>query len=96
MRTPDAGYAAFMLSGLPFQACSPILRPATSRSYNPARASTRTVWAPPRSLAATCGITVVFSSSGYLDVSVPRVSFTCVMDSHRNDWTLLQPGCPIR
>eukprot|EP00494_Astrolonche_serrata_P022241 UN22498 len=32
------------------------------------------VWAPPRSLATTCGITIVFSSSGYLDVSVPRVS----------------------
>ena len=33
------------------------------------------VWAPPRSLAATCGIDVSFSSSGYLDVSVPRVPF---------------------
>ena len=73
MRTQDAGYAAFMPYGLPFQTCSPILRPATSRSYNPARASTRSVWAPPRSLAATCGITVVFFSSGYVDVSVPRV-----------------------
>ncbi len=31
------------------------------------------VWAPPVSLAATPGITVVFSSSGYLDVSVRRV-----------------------
>ena len=31
------------------------------------------VWALPRSLAATCGITFVFSSSGYLDVSVHRV-----------------------
>ena len=31
------------------------------------------VWAPPLSLAATRGITVVFSSCGYLDVSVPRV-----------------------
>ena len=31
-------------------------------------------WAPPRSLAATEGITIVFSSSGYLDVSVHRVS----------------------
>ena len=32
-----------------------------------------TVWAPPISLATTLGITVVFFSSGYLDVSVPRV-----------------------
>ena len=31
------------------------------------------VWATPISLATTLGITVVFFSSGYLDVSVPRV-----------------------
>ena len=34
-----------------------------------------TVWALPLSLAATHGIDVSFSSSGYLDVSVPRVPF---------------------
>ena len=33
------------------------------------------VWAPSISLAATLEITVVFSSSGYLDVSVHRVPF---------------------
>ena len=33
------------------------------------------VWALPRSLAATCGIVITFSSSGYLDVSVHRVPF---------------------
>ena len=33
------------------------------------------VWPLPRSLAATCGIDVSFSSSGYLDVSVHRVPF---------------------
>ena len=33
------------------------------------------VWPLPRSLAATGGISVDFSSSGYLDVSVPRVPF---------------------
>ena len=33
------------------------------------------VWALPVSLAATSRITVVFSSSGYLDVSVHRVPF---------------------
>src|SRR5690606_35933502 len=47
---------------------------ALCRSYNPAHALTWPVWAPPLSLATTHGITVVFSSSGYLDVSVPRVS----------------------
>ena len=36
-------------------------------------AETIKVWAIPRSLAATRGITIVFSSSGYLDVSVLRV-----------------------
>ncbi len=35
----------------------------------------RTVWAIPVSLATTQGITIVFSSSAYLDVSVQRVCF---------------------
>ena len=34
------------------------------------------VWALPLSLAATEGIEVSFSSSGYLDVSVLRVTFS--------------------
>ena len=34
------------------------------------------VWALPLSLAATYGIIVIFSSSGYLDVSVHRVPHT--------------------
>ena len=40
---------------------------------NPARASTPAVWAGPLSLAATRGVTLVFLSSAYLDVSVRRV-----------------------
>ena len=62
-----------------------------SASYYPGRAVTPPVWAPPRSLAATWGLTFVFSSSGYLDVSVPRVCprITRVSGS-------LQMGCPIR
>ena len=36
-----------------------------SRPYYPGAASTATVWALPRSLATTGGITVVFSSCGY-------------------------------
>ena len=40
----------------------------------PLRSVTTTqVWALPRSLATTGGIIVIFSSSGYLDVSVPPV-----------------------
>ncbi|WP_207104712.1 hypothetical protein, partial [Arundinibacter roseus] len=42
-------------------------------SYNPGHAVTWPVWAVPRSLATTCGITLVFFSWGYLDVSVPPV-----------------------
>ena len=45
------------------------------QSYNPTFAVTKMVWASPRSLATTCGITVVFFSYGYLDVSVPHVRF---------------------
>ena len=48
-----------------------------SWSYNPNVAETTLVWANPRSLATTNGITFVFSSSGYLDVSVLRVCFHC-------------------
>ncbi len=46
-------------------------------SYNPTFAVTNMVWAAPLSLATTNGITFVFSSSGYLDVSVPRVRLPC-------------------
>ena len=44
------------------------------QSYNPTTAVTIMVWAVPASLATTKGITIVFFSSGYLDVSVPRVT----------------------
>ena len=44
-----------------------------SWSYNPNDAVTSLVWANPRSLATTYGITFVFFSSAYLDVSVQRV-----------------------
>ena len=44
-----------------------------SWSYNPNIAVTTLVWANPRSLATTYGITFVFFSSAYLDVSVQRV-----------------------
>src|SRR5210317_1469857 len=48
-----------------------------SRSYNPDIAETTSVWTLPLSLAATHRITLVFSSSGYLDVSVHRVCLPC-------------------
>ncbi len=57
------------------------------QSYNPHNAETMRVWAVPISLATTQGITIVFFSSTYLDVSV--------------QWVVLRPslswvGCPIR
>ena len=52
----------------------------TSRSYNPDHAETWPVWASPISLATTLGITLVFSSSAYLDVSVQRVRLPIARD----------------
>ena len=43
------------------------------KSYNPDTSVNMSVWANTRSLATTCVITIVFSSSAYLDVSVQRV-----------------------
>ena len=66
-------YGAFTLSGWLSQNHSATLDESIMRS-EPQGARTL-VWALPISLAATFGITVVFSSSGYLDVSVHRVPF---------------------
>ena len=57
-----AGFPKTFLLPLPLPLCSPLPRYARIP-----------VWAPPVSLAATPGIDVSFSSSGYLDVSVHRV-----------------------
>ena len=51
-----------------------------SWSYNPNIDETTLVWANPSSLATTIGITVVFFSSAYLDVSVQRVRFRLTTD----------------
>ena len=66
-------YGAFTLSGWLSQNHSANDLESITRS-EPQCARTL-VWALPVSLAATSGITVVFSSSGYLDVSVHRVPF---------------------
>ena len=52
--------------------CSARRLPVSS-GPNPGGAVTHPVWARPSSIASTGGFTVVFSSSGYLDVSVHRV-----------------------
>ena len=64
-------YGAFTLSGWLSQNHSARIIESIMQS-EPHGARTM-VWALPRSLAATYGIDVSFSSSGYLDVSVPRV-----------------------
>ena len=64
-------YEAFTLSGWLSQNHSPTIVESIMRSEP--RNARIPVWALPFSLAATHGITFVFSSSGYLDVSVHRV-----------------------
>ena len=54
-------YAAFMLCGPTFQRVPLTIFRATSRSYYPCEAGTSQVWAIPRSLATTGGITILFS-----------------------------------
>ena len=72
-------YGALTLSGRSFQDLSAII---LHRLFSPNPGCKHPVWALPRSLAATYGITVVFSSSGYLDVSVHRVPSTGLCIQH--------------
>ena len=55
-----------------------------------------TVWPLPSSLATTKEIEFSFFSSGYLDVSLPRVPSYETMDSSHGDRALPRPGSPIR
>ena len=68
----DFGYGALTLSGRLFQSRSPAVTESLMQSEP--RDARITVWALSISLAATLEIDKFsFSSSGYLDVSVPRV-----------------------
>ena len=60
------------------------------------RRSNRRFALGPRSLATTRGISFDFSSSGYLDVSVPRVAPCRPMCSGGGDGAWAPPGSPIR
>ena len=87
-------YRAVTVSGRPFHAVrlsrlAHIANPTTPIDLR------RWVWAVPRSLAATRGIEVSFFSSGYLDVSVPRVGYVqlCIHCTFR---ALRPEGFPIR
>ena len=53
------------------------------------------VWPLPRSLATTCGISVDFSSSPYLDVSVQAVPRVRLFDSTHADRVLLCRVAPF-
>ena len=85
--TQGFAYGAITRSGRTFQTVRlPITNPM-SRSHNPENTEVPPVWAVPRSLATTDGITVVFFSWRYLDVSVPPVRFMhlwiqCMMTGH--------------
>ena len=54
------------------------------------------VWPLSSSLATTKEIEFSFFSSGYLDVSLPRVPSCETMDSSHGDRALPRPGSPIR
>ena len=74
------GYGAITRYGRTFQTVLlPIVNPM-SGPHNPHITEVMQVWAVPRSLAATYGITIVFFSWGYLDVSVPpvRLMYLCI------------------
>ena len=66
-------YGAITHYGSTFQCLRlPIINP-TSGPHNPETTVVVSVWANPRSLAATDGISIDFFSYRYLDVSVPCV-----------------------
>ena len=72
------------------------LAPTTPAPQRPRAVTQAPVWAGPVSLAATPGISVDFSSSGYLDVSVPRVASAPHMCSAARARALARAGSPIR
>ena len=87
---------------LPIRDCHPLW------STFPGRSSHNYGSAGPRSLAATKGVSIDFLSSGYLDVSVPRVCsykpmysvykylFQPVISCPKAIITNCQVGCPIQ
>jgi hypothetical protein len=90
-------YGAFTLSCGPFQIASSnsFLCNSMLSVLQPQEASLL-VWALPVSLAATQGIDFSFSSSRYLDVSVPWVCHRCAMYSRKCTAPLRTVGFPIR
>ena len=87
-------YATITLFGLGFPSahstnpCFDLLQSTTPHNRS------HTVWPLPLSLATTYGISVDFSSCGYLDVSVPHVSPVCTIYSCRLDREFTPIGLP--
>ena len=71
-------------------------RPRNTTRSNACRLTRAWVWAGALSLAATRAISVDFSSSGYLDVSVPRVASAPPMCSAGGEGAWPPSGSPIR
>ena len=96
-RERSFNYRAFTFYSGPFQIASftPFLCNSMLSVLQPRKASL-SVWAVPVSLAATQGIAIAFSSSGYLDVSVPRVCLQYPMYSGKDSVPLRTVGSPIR
>ena len=85
-------YGIITLYDATFQMLPLLFCLAMSQSYNPNFAETKLVWAIPVSLATTSGITFVFFSYGYLDVSVPHVRLPLITECYN----AIVTGCPIR
>ena len=90
-------YRVFTFYDGPFQVASstPFLCNSMLSVLQPQEASLL-VWANSVSLAATQEIAFAFSSSGYLDVSVPRVCLQYPMYSDKDTVPLRTVGFPIR
>ena len=87
-------YGAFTLSGWLSQNHSAKTQESIPRSEP--RDARIPVWALSIPLAATLEIEFSFFSSGYLDVSVHRVPFSCTMDSCMDDRSLSCRVPPFR
>ena len=72
-RKESYGYGAVTRIANVFHRLFSFYLPCVMGVLYPDMAVTISVWARPSSIASTRGFTVVFSSSGYLDVSVHRV-----------------------
>ena len=81
-----------MLSGLTFQTVLLVMLLAISRSYYPREAGTSRVWADPRSLATTGGITNLFS----FPAGTKMFQFPAFASPERRCPVFNRTGCPIR